>query len=522
MNARLPTLLSVPLLSIALAAQAPPPPASPPAEGLRVAVVAEAEPASSFTATLRAAGMRVTRVAPDDFDVGSVWNAQVVLVDWPQDRAMPAAVTADVERWRHATVFTAACAARFAAAFGLPTPADIGALPTAARGPAMQPFAFEGLDGGVVWRHGHLHYLPEAATPGGRDRVLAATVARAAHFACDAPVLRAPDPERLQRQQRTAERLGVDVSSFADLETLPNRLGDEFDDVQPLLLDVLPGGPKAGSFPRVWTSYLRYKREALVWDPMSKAWPLDWLAAQRRVPSAELRGDARALGERQDADVQALVARVVANYGGAARHDLATFSCWLGDEHLMWDRRRGYLRIENHHVVPAGNRATPWKVTVHDTLADRELIWGGGPPPRPRISGRATCWKLFQLVFLPLSLDDPCVDVRLLADESTPRHAALAVRVGLPSTAQHATYVVEVERDSAKVVGLEVRDGDSVRERWEPLGTAPCGPLRLLARWRDAKSSGGREFVVDDPQWNPTLPAQLESSEELLTDPRQR
>lgn len=483
---------------------------------LRVAVVG---PTSTEAAVLLRAiesgvGATVRAIPCDRVGRDSFWNVDVVVVDWPAAEDLPTELLGEFGRWPHATVLTHGCAARWADALGLPAPETLLRSRAGELGPAVERMK---MGSAAVTRHGNLLYLPKTIVV---EELLAAVVRRAAQFRLDHPVVRASDDDKRARIRELAAAVSLDVPAL-DVSELAKQLGEQ-PAWKKLVTELFPDGPGATVGSRGWRRWLKRNAKSLAFDAGRSEWRLDHLARRVGVASAEYRGSRRVVVGPSDPVAARLAARVVARYGGDALRDLSTFSCWLGDRHVMWDRRRGYFRIENHTKVPPGRRATPWKVVVHDTHRDAELIWGGGPPPRPRISGRSTVRQLSQLAFLPLLLRRASATVQVREGESTADHVRLEVKLAESHCDLTSVFVLDVEVPSASVVAIERYSGERLRERWELLEVTPCGPIQLPSRWRDVRSRRGREFVIASPAWNPDLPERLSDSKDYIAGPRSK
>lgn len=242
-------------------------------------------------------------------------------------------------------------------------------------------------------------------------------------------------------------------------------------------------------------------------------------AARDRVLAAVQRV-ANGPGPAPDDAAMALAARIVAHHGGAALGDLATFRCWQRDNVILWDRRDGILRVEGHAVIPPGARATPWKVSVFDTAADLQLIWGGNQ--HVRFGARATYRELLTMHFLPLLLLRPGAELRLLPDDGDPHAAALGVRLTGRCQDREPEWVMFVDAETGALEALERRIEGRDTVRYQLLGTTPCGPLLLPTRWLQEGTRNNREFAIEAPEFNPELPAGLATEREFLTTPRER
>lgn len=311
--------------------------------------------------------------------------------------------------------------------------------------------------------------------------------------------------------------LGIDLRSAKALGALANKLETgQREAATALLLELLPEGPDAGTTANNWRSWLRARQRYLAHDPFAMVFRIDPVAQWRRVASEGLRGPDRADGEAEpDPAAVALAAKVVAFHGGRrAFDDLEVFSCRYNDVHYLWDRRRGICRIENHGELPARSRATPWRVVVFDTLAEADLVTGGGPPPRPRISGRGMYRTLVERIFLPLLLLEPGTSLELLG-ESYSGHERLAVRIVGRGLDPSKTHVLHVE-PSGEVVGYDLGPTAGSRVNLMRIAnTAEVGPLTLPAKLtRDGPRI--REIAYADLSWNPAVPAGISESRDFV------
>lgn len=286
-----------------------------------------------------------------------------------------------------------------------------------------------------------------------------------------------------------------------------------------LLHRLLPTGPEPDTTANNWRNWLGARQRYLVHDPRSLVFRLDPVAQWRRAESSGLRGPARADGDAEvDAEARELAAKVVAFHGGArALDDLRTFSCRLEDVHYLWDRANGILRIENHGEVPVRTRTTPWQVIVFDAAADRDLIMGGGPAPRPRISGRGMYRQLVERIFLPLLLLERSTSLQLLPEGGDGNHR-LQVRIAGSGLDPHKTHVLIVE-PNGKLVGYDYGPSAASRSNVMSINaTTQVGPLQLPTTF----ANGGRvarEHVYRGAEWNPRLPDRIIDAVELLLEP---
>ena len=516
-----------------LRAQDAAPPDPPAAIRLAAILVADGPTAATdgWLRLLKDDGIDVRAVARADCAPERLRLADVVLVDWPTDAPLDERLPlGPFERWDRPTLLLGGTGERFAARWGLPGAGEIAAMPAECRGPEMHELAApEGLP--AVWRQGNLFHLPVSevpADPAGRAWLLR-TVRHAARFVTDRPIVRhsapvgaEPAPAEADRRARVAAttgQLGIEPSDLQALLALPPQLdGARRAQVAQLLVDLVPGSRDADTSKNNWTSWLRAHAGALVWDGLSAAWRVDELAYWRGVASASCRGDQRADGAVREPDAVEIAAKVVQRHGGRALADLETFTCWRGDVHHTWDRRRGLFRAENHHTLRPGAFATAWKVAVIDTAADAELIWGGGPPPRPRVSARGMLRELIEQVFVPVMLFAPGTSLRRAPEHDTEGARAIAVRLagrGLDLRAEHV-LLVEPDGTVARIVHVP-HDGRTRALR--VLATTACGPL-LLPSALELDGRNPRSFTIEQPRWNPGVPADLATATGQLTEPR--
>lgn len=242
-------------------------------------------------------------------------------------------------------------------------------------------------------------------------------------------------------------------------------------------------------------------------------------AARDRVLAAVQRV-ANGPGPAPDDAAVALAARIVAHHGGAALGDLATFRCWQRDNVILWDRREGILRLEGHAVIPPGARATPWKVSVFDTAADLQLIWGGNQ--HVKMGTRGLYRELLTMYFLPLLLLHPGAQLRLLPEHGDAHTAVLGVRLTCRGQDAAPEWLMFVDADSGALVATERHIAGRGPVRYRLLETTPCGPLLLPTRWLQEGTRNNREFAIEAPEFNPELPAGLATEREFLTTPRER
>jgi len=502
-----------------------------------VAVVADGARAETLDAMLRAAGMRRRRIAVADCTPAALRLADVVVVDWPEGELPGALPLGELERWDRPTVFVGTSGERFAQGWGLPGPGEMARMAPPDLGPEMQRFAPP--DGAVTepWRQGHLWHFTCAEAPADLTAAergwLLSTVRVAATFVTDRPVVRhatiagAPLPEA-ERQRRTridtaTELLRFDARALDELLALPDLLDGPYrEPVQTVLQDLVADGPSVGTSRSNWGNWIKPRRDKLVWDALSQVWRLDELAFARGVASKDLRGSARADGGERDANALALATKVVQRYGGRAFDDLATFSCWQGEIHLSWDRRAGYFRAENHFEMPARARGVQWEVAVFDTAADRDVVRGGGPAPRPTVSASYLYRQLHARLFLPAMLLDPGTSIRRQPEADSAEQQALVVRLAQRGLDAKAEYLVMVVASSGEIVSVQDYSGGRQLQLWHLDATAACGPMQLPCTWHAMSRRNRSDLVVEQVAWNPVLPAAIESTTERLTAPRER
>lgn len=498
-----------------------------PSVGLRVAIVATGDSprAKAITANLRDCGMRVQRLAPADCQPSAFWNADVVVVDWPKELEVTALQIGGFLRWHRPTLFLGSSGERFAKAWLLPSAQLMAQMAVSERGPAMQLLEFGKDDAMTVWRQGNLFYLPRDLSEQLTLHTLApiaACVRRAALFVVDRPVLRFSDPDDIERRDlvvKLADELQVAIGDMAALQKLPARIRTK--DERParkLLASCLEGGPGESQTLNNWKSWLRPRAASLHWDPLSKIWRSDQLAHWRKVASKDLRGDDRADGGVRDAEALAIASKTVQYHGGHALDDLATFSCWYGQLHFLWDRQRGYFRVENHNQVYA--RATPWQASAMDSFTDQQLVWGNGAGRGPRIASRGMYRDLIERTFLPLMLLDPGMGLRYLAEESTKEEAVLAVKLVGRGLELQSEFALTIARQTGALLCFEERNGSRLSTVFTLVETTACGPLKLPTHWRAKTLRRTRDHQLQDVRWNPKLPVGIESATGHLTAPR--
>jgi hypothetical protein len=496
---------------------------------IHVALVASqgSERGKDIAQGLRDLGMRVQRVAPVACKPSAFWNADVVIVDWPEGYKLEPKHHGDFLRWHRPTLFFAGSGARFAQAWHLPTAKHMTELAAAQRGPAMQLMDFGKLVPMVVWRHGNLFYLPENLPEQlavDRFGQLVACVRSAARFVVDRPVVRFSAPADIERRDGVAAlaaELKMDMSSAEQLQALIARLRTKDErKARKLLASCLEDGPSESATLGTWSNWMRSRRDGMHWDSLSQMWRIDELAHWRGVRSSELRGDERADGARLDDEAIAIATKTVQHYGGRAFDDLQTFSCWHGELFYMWDRRRGFFRVECH--VTQFARATPWKASAMDSFTDKQLVWGNGVGRGPRIAARGMYRNMIVRTFLPLMLLDPGMGLRYLKDESTEDEAVLSVRLAGRGLHLKSSYELTVSRATGEVISFRERSVSGLQKVFQLVASDACGPLTVPTTWRVQLGSRSREYTVEDLIWNPDLPAGIDSVTERLTSPRKK
>ena len=488
--------------------------------------------------TLRSNGLHVRLLERGKCAPEALRTAHVVVVDWPANDPLGDRLPlGPYERWDRPTVFLGSAGTRFAGHWGLPTAATMAAMDAGALGPEMHELRPTTPARSVVWRQGNVFHFgaDDTIDPCAEDERawLAQTVRDAILFANDRAILvhgfpagqepSAQEQERRRRVRDGAAEFGIAVDDPVALLAVPNRMRGANDaDSEAWLRAATFDAQPAGSTNQVWMQWLQPRFGALVWDPLSSGWRLDALAHRRGAKSAELRGWARAEANSTDAAATALAAKVVQHHGGAAFADLTTFSCWMGDQFCQWDRRAGVFRVENFVEIPAGNLATPWQLAVLDTLADADLIRGGGPAPRPFVSARATFRDCVEQVFLLALLLEPGVTVRRVPEADSDGKQALGVKLGMRGMDPAAEHVLFVDPATGAVDYHRrmVRGRQQRGVRFEAF--AACGPLRLPAEFLVELGRNRRATTIADAKWNPELPATLATATERLAQPRDK
>lgn len=502
------------------------------AKSLMVAIVADGERAVLMGDLLEEAGVRHRRVATSSCTPEALRFADVVVVDWPKAKAQPNAIPfGDLERWDRPTLLMNGTGDWIAACYGLPTAAEMEALDPAHRGPEMQRLEPPAGASTTVWRQGNFFHVPVGIAPvlgaPAESAWLVDVIRRAARFASDRPIVRhattngaalpADEVARRERIAANGKLLGKNVTRLADLLALPPLLGTADDDaIERLLLDVVADNPGPGTSRNNWGFWLKSRADWMVWDHWSLVWRLDPTAKAWRTQSRELLGDARA-APASDPEAIALATKVAQKYGGRALADLTTFTCWQGSVHCSWDRRAGIFRAENHHVLPPGARATSWSVAVFDTLAEVDLIKGGGPPPWPMVSAMGEFRELVVNAFLPALLLDPGTTLERRAAEDDGELRALDVRLSMRGTGG-ARQRLFVRADGTIERRVEFTNGRT--REWALEATTGCGPLTLPSKWLEIDPKRPQSWTLAEPTWNPALPRDLATATDRLTSAR--
>lgn len=538
-----PGLAAVLLHSLACAQDPPAPLAATPTQPpLSVAVVGAADSprTKQLTELLRRAGHRpraFDRAATAATTTSALHAFHVVVVDWTGMPGISGALPlGPLDRQDRPTVLLGDTGARFADLYGIPTPAAMAALAEADRGPEMERLPPPEGAATEVWRQGHLFHFPLATAPGdwpaAEQRWFLASVAAAAHFVTDRPIVRrAPPPgtpaaqadaERRARITAAVQQLGIDPWRREALLGLPSKNGDAAAPELALLGDLIDGGPDDPSQPNGWRSWLTVHGAALCRDTLSARWRVDPVAFWRGLPSAGLRGAARADGLVREPAAAALAAKVSARYGARGLADLHTFTAWHGRQFVAWDRGNGVFRVENHTEPAPGARVTPWQAAVLDTAADVDLVRGGGPPPRPRVSARGSFREFVAALFLPLLLEEPGTSVAMDQTGDAEGRQRLRVRLagrGLDPTAE---FVLCVDAATGDVVAIETWERGRLQLTRSGLVAVPCGPLLLTAGGELVRGRTRHDDGFVDPAWNPVLPAGFASAPQRLATPPEK
>jgi hypothetical protein len=314
-----------------------------------------------------------------------------------------------------------------------------------------------------------------------------------------------------------AMALAVDLRRDGVLQQLAGMLdgGARHDAARALLLRVLADGPGAETTPNNWHNWLKLRGDWCCFDPHSHVWRRDPLAQARSGKSGDLRGPARADGDAvRDPAAVALATKVAAHHGGArALADLTAFTCRHGEVRYLWDRAAGIFRVENRTVIPAGNLATGWKVAVLDVPGDRDLILGGGPPPRPTVSCRLHFQDLVARLFVPFLLLEPGTSLKLLPGDGPQK-----LEVGLAGRCfdQRRRVVLHVDAKSGAVqqIDLTPRE-DGWLQSWRVEECTQTGPLLLPSRFT-VLGTKPHEDQISEAAWNPAVPANAATTKEMI------
>lgn len=498
----------------------------PAAVRLRIAFVADETDAvaSELRASLKKAGMRIRRIAPKDCVRESWWQADVVVVAWPKDLAI--ATRTPLERWDRPTVFVGSTGDRFAKHWDLPTAKQISSWFQNA-GPELDRSPFEGGNG---WRarQGNLVHIPEPL-PKQKPAWLASaetTIRWASHLCSDQPMVRVvrsaqgieAERVRVRRVHAGAAKLDVDVAVIKSLFDVPNMLrGSDQEQAETLLVDLFPAGPGEGAPRNDWRQWLMLRQNGLVWNQTSQIWHFDKLAYRR-----SLHGRARLIGRvdglNNDPRAIALARKVVTYHSGQALDDLATFSCWQGKVHYMWDRRRGYFRMENHSPEKPRAGGKQWQVAAIDTASGEQVVWDRNR----RVSVLESFQYLVQFHFMPLMLLDPGVGLRYIEDVDDDKTATLEVRLAGRNMNLATDYRMTIDRETGAILSLTSFWWGPAGQTYPLQDTISCGPLRLPATWQFEESQSENISTIEGVKWNPTLPEGIETAVEQLSLPRKK
>ncbi|MFT4515445.1 MAG: hypothetical protein ACI89X_003769 [Planctomycetota bacterium] len=505
-----------------LACQAPS--QAPQARRLQVAFVAGKGDlaAAELRTSLKNAGMRIRHVSPEHCARESWWQADVVVVVWP--KGLPVGSRTPLERWDRPTVFVGDTGDRFAKYWDLPTAKQATSWFTNS-GTELESKTFEGSKEWCV-RQGQLVHLPKPM-PTEKAAWLASTEAAvrwAAHFRSDRPMVRmVRDKQRLEvermrvrRLHAAAVELDVDVVTMNSLLNVPVMLlGSEQEQAETLLTALFPEGPGAGANRTDWLNWMQPRKNALVWDQTSEVWHFDKLAYRRGLRGRARRTE-RADGLNNDPRAIAIARRVVDYHGGQALDDLATFSCWDNNLHYMWDRRRGYFRMENHAEQQPQAPAKQWRVAVMDTASGEQIVLH-----RHRRRTALTAFQsLVERAFMPLMLLDPGVGLRYIEAESDDETAVLAVRLCGRNMNLTTDFRLTIERMTGAILQRSRFVNGRSKLVWSVAATVSCGPLRMPATWTVEHDELKHTFTIEKVQWNPELPDDIETATKMLSLPR--
>lgn len=502
-----------------------------PGRPLRVALIADAKAplGRQLQTSLRTAGMRPTRISPEACRRESWWQADVLVVVWPDDLRL--APDTPLTRWDRPTVFVGKTGDRFARHWQLPTPSEM--TPTLRQAnPELERRTLGSLE---CLRQGHLVYLPEPP-PTGQEKAqrdawfegAAAAVRWCARYRSDRPILRtsrdpahlAREAARIARVKKGIDKFELDVSDISRLIDFPYQLmGSDQASAERLLLDLFPQGPDEGSPRNEWMYWLVAEQNWLVYNPLRYRWYRDPLAMWRGG-SQSLVGRQRADSGDNPADAVAVAKLVSKHYGGQLLHELQTFRCRSGDEVYLWDRRRGYFRVETHFppASPA-DRATGNEGTVRaaafDTTSNTEIRLS------PRATAQAAFHRMLEQSFLPLMLLEPGVQLRLREGDE-PDIAILQARFCCAHTFLARNYQLSVDQKTGAVTHLKSWIGGWHTSTFDVVATSQCGPLRLPTSRTMTFAFEPATITFDSLEWNPRLPDGIESAKHALTSARKK
>jgi len=304
--------------------------------------------------------------------------------------------------------------------------------------------------------------------------------------------------------------LGVDLRAPDAPGKLVAQLdGERGPRLRVLLQRMLPEWPQPEPIADNLLSWLQTHDKALAHDPLSLCLRIDPVALWRHVPSATLRGPDRADGDVvREPKALELARRIAAHHGGErAFDDLHTFAATSGAERFFWDRDHGVLRIENSAKLRPGTFGTAWEVVIFDPVQDVDLLMGGGPPPRPRVSGRGMYRELVARLFLPLWLLRPGTALERLPDDAD-GHQCLGVRLAGRALDPTASFVLHVDQDGAIAV-FEAKTQSARMGTEVVTATTACGPLLLPTTFVRQVRRGEQTTTWTDLQWNPKPPEGL-------------
>lgn len=485
----------------------------PAALPLRVLLVADGLRGPAFEAVLRAGGLRVRRLPRERADVRElrIWP-EVVVYDWPDmlgpGNALPLGERA---RWDRPTVLLGLAGEHLPRRWGLPTSQELLAMSQAEYGPEFEVMTRPPGATVTAFRQGNLvHFATEASAAelAAADREwLAQVVAHVATCAIDRPIVRhatengAPLPaiedERLARLATAFATYGHDPwqrDLLADLIPKCKEDGAERAMLQALLLEDLDTSGTHLEF------RVQLTKEALFWDPLARGWRLDYLEAirNRRYPH---RGTApeppRLDAGVVDPDLLDVVERIAVRYGVVGFADLATFACWRGDRHLLWNRRTGIFRVEDH---AAGARQKV--VAVADVLDERAVVGPHFYEPPGDAAARQEFVQMLLFAFAPVLIADHGAAVRREPQYDRKGKIGICVlpNVRLMEPEKRLYAIVDAASGEIAELGIGVPfDRRQGAPRFVPVGAvAACGPMSLpiAAPGTDAHRL---------PEWNPTF-----------------